>query len=103
MIRFENASLLYGERTVFTGVSLHVPVGGRAALMGPSGCGKTSMLRLAAGLLTPTAGAVSCAARRLAYAFQEPRLMPWRTAAENVNVVLSDQPATMPEARCCPG
>ena len=30
--------------------------------------------------------------------FQEPRLLPWRTAAENVNVVLSDTPETMPEA-----
>ena len=57
MIRFDNVSLSYGDRTVLSGVTLHVPPGGRAALMGPSGCGKTSMLDLAAGLLAPAAGA----------------------------------------------
>ena len=99
MIRFENVSLVYGDRAVLAAVDLHVPIGARAALMGPSGCGKTSLLRMAAGLTKPTSGRVEVNAQRLAYAFQEPRLMPWRTAAENVNAVLSDRAATMPEAR----
>ena len=98
MIRFENVSLSYGERTVLRDVALHVPPGGRAVLMGPSGCGKTSLLNLAAGLRTPTAGTVRSAARRPAYAFQEPRLLPRLTAAENVNAVLSDRTETMPQA-----
>ncbi len=99
MIRFENVSLVYGDKTVLAAVDLHVPPGARAALMGPSGCGKTSLLRMAAGLAKPTSGRVTVNAQRLAYAFQEPRLMPWRTAAENVNAVLSDRAATLPEAR----
>ena len=99
MIRFENVSLVYGDRAVLAAVDLHVPIGARAALMGPSGCGKTSLLRMAAGLTKPTSGRVEVNAQRLAYAFQEPRLMPWRTAAENVNAVLSDRSATMPEAK----
>ncbi len=99
MIWFENIRLSYGDKVVFPGESLHIAPGERAALMGPSGSGKTSLLRMAAGLTKPTSGRVQVNARRLAYAFQEPRLMPWRTAAENVNAVLSDQPATMPEAR----
>ena len=98
MIRFENVSLSYGDRTVLSGVTLHIPPGGSAALMGPSGCGKTSMLDLAAGLLAPASGAVKCAALRLAYAFQEPRLLPRLTAVQNVNAVLSDGPATLPQA-----
>ena len=98
MIRFENVFLRYGDRQVLAGVQLHVPAGGHAALMGPSGCGKTSLLRLAAGLQVPTAGTATCAARRPAYAFQEPRLLPRLTAAENVNAVLSDGPGTMPQA-----
>ena len=80
MIRFENVSLVYGDRAVLAAVDLHVPIGARAALMGPSGCGKTSLLRMAAGLTRPDAGEVRVNAKRIAYAFQEPRLMPWRTA-----------------------
>ena len=99
MIWFENVRLSYGDKVVFPRESLHIAPGERVALMGPSGSGKTSLLRMAAGLTKPTAGHVQVNAKRLAYAFQEPRLMPWRTAAENVNVVLSDQLATMPEAR----
>ena len=98
MIRFERVCLAYDGRTVLRGVTLHVPPGGRVALMGPSGCGKTSMLQLAAGLTAPTSGAVTSNAKRLAYAFQEPRLLPRLTVAENVNAVLSDRPETMPRA-----
>ena len=98
MIRFERVSLAYEGRTVLRGVTLHVPPGGRVALMGPSGCGKTSLLQLAAGLRPPTAGTVLSNARRPAYAFQEPRLLPRLTVAENVNAVLSDRPETMPRA-----
>ena len=98
MIEFHDLTLRYGGNTVLDRVSLTVPASGRAALMGPSGCGKTSLLRMAAGLAVPTSGRVKVEAQRLAYAFQEPRLMPWRTAAENVNAVLSDRPATMAEA-----
>lgn len=98
MIRFDGLGLSYGEKPVLTGVTLHAAPGERIALMGPSGCGKTSLLRLAAGLLRPTAGTATCRARRLAYAFQEPRLMPWLTAAENVAAVLDGGAASMPDA-----
>lgn len=98
MIRFENVCLTYGDRTVLRNVTLHVPPGGRVALMGPSGCGKTSLLQLAAGLKKPASGAVRSNARRLAYAFQEPRLLPRLTAVQNVNAVLADAPDTLPRA-----
>jgi ABC-type nitrate/sulfonate/bicarbonate transport system ATPase subunit len=75
-----------------------IPEGGRLALMGPSGCGKTTLLRCLAGLLAPRGGAVTGRPEKVAFAFQEPRLLPWRTAAENVNLVLSDREETMPEA-----
>ena len=98
MIAFKSVALAYGTRTILQDVTLAVAPGEHAALMGPSGCGKTSLLRMAAGLAAPTAGTVRTQAKRLAYAFQEPRLMPWRTAAENVNAVLSDGPETMDQA-----
>ena len=67
--------------------------------MGPSGCGKTSLLRVALGLQLPDAGSVENTFSRSAVVFQEPRLLPWRTALENVNLVLSDRPDTVEEAR----
>ena len=69
--------------------------GQRLALMGPSGAGKTTLLRIAAGLLQAEAGRVENTFSKTAVLFQEPRLLPWRTAAENVNLVLSDGPSTM--------
>ena len=67
--------------------------------MGPSGCGKTTLLRIALSLQVPDSGTVQRKAGGLAAVFQEPRLLPWRTAAENVNLVLSDREETLPEAR----
>ena len=99
MIELRNISLAFGEQTVLENQDLIVSSGSRAAFMGPSGCGKTSLLRLVAGLLSPTGGSVSIHTDRISYLFQEPRLLPWLTAEENVNAVLSDNAASLPEAR----
>lgn len=56
---FDNVSLNFGGKSVLHGLSFRVPAGGCVALMGASGSGKTSVLKLAAQLLTPTAGRVS--------------------------------------------
>ena len=55
-------------------------------IVGKSGCGKTTLLRLLAGLENPTAGTVSFSAKKpeIGFVFQEPRLMPWLTVAENI-------------------
>lgn len=98
MLRLEDVSLSYGGKIVLQGQSLDVPSGKRIALMGPSGCGKTSLLRLAAGLSKPDGGTVERRCERVSYLFQEPRLLPWLTAEENVNAVLSDRAATRAEA-----
>ena len=52
-------------------------------LWGASGCGKTTALRLLAGLEKPRRGVVT-GAERVSMVFQEDRLLPWRTALENV-------------------
>lgn len=98
MIETRDLTVTYGGRAVLREVDLTVPDGGHIALMGPSGCGKTTLLRVLAGLQTPDAGAVRVEPGRMACVFQEPRLLPWRTAAENVNAVLSDRAQTMPQA-----
>ena len=98
MLELNNISVRFDGKSVLSGCSLSLGDGERLALMGPSGCGKTTLLRVALSLQPPDTGSVSGDPGRTAAVFQEPRLLPWRTAAENVNVVLSDTPETMPEA-----
>ena len=98
MLELNNISVRFDGKSVLSGCSLSLGDGERLALMGPSGCGKTTLLRVALSLQPPDTGSISGDPGRTAAVFQEPRLLPWRTAAENVNVVLSDTPETMPEA-----
>ena len=98
MIEVHDLTVTYDGRDVLHKVTLTVPDGAHIALMGPSGCGKTTLLRVLAGLRVPDGGTVRVSPGRMACVFQEPRLLPWRTAAENVNAVLSDRAQTMPQA-----
>ena len=98
MLRLKDISLRYGEKQVLKAFSLTLNPGQRIALMGPSGCGKTTVLRIVMGLLKPQRGTMDNGFSKTAVVFQEPRLLPWRTAGENVNLVLGDTPATMPRA-----
>ncbi len=71
------------------GFDLVVREGEFVSLLGPSGCGKTTALRLIAGLETPDAGVIEGVALEageggLGFVFQEPTLMPWASAADNV-------------------
>jgi NitT/TauT family transport system ATP-binding protein len=76
-------------------VSVSVAPGEFVSVIGPTGCGKTTLLNLAAGLLTPSSGAVLVSGERLSginrragYLFQADALMPWRSARENVEAGL---------------
>ena len=97
MITIDRLTLSYGRQQVLKDCSLQVEAGSRVALMGPSGCGKTSLINVIAGLLTPDSGKVSVNGK-VSYVFQEPALFPWLTAVDNINVVLSDGPETLPRA-----
>jgi len=61
--------------------------GEAGALVGPSGCGKTTLLRIIAGLDQDFSGRVSLPqGSRLGMAFQEPRLLPWRSVFDNLKI-----------------
>lgn len=98
MVEVQDLTLAFGENAVLRSVNFALPRGGRAAIMGPSGSGKTTFLRVLAGLQRPDSGTVRVSAQAIACVFQEPRLLPWLTAVQNVNVVLSDRAETLPQA-----
>jgi NitT/TauT family transport system ATP-binding protein len=54
------------------------------SILGPSGCGKSTILNLIAGLDRPASGNVATDGKRIGFVFQQPRLLNWRTVAENV-------------------
>lgn len=99
MVELRDIGVKFGEKTVLDGLSLHVPKGAHIALMGPSGVGKTTLLRVIASLQKPDSGTVEISSARTSMLFQQPRLLPWLSAAENVNCVLSDHKSTLPQAR----
>jgi NitT/TauT family transport system ATP-binding protein len=74
--------------TALDGVDLAVAPGEFVCLLGASGCGKTTVLNLVAGLDAPSAGDIELNTARPAVMFQEAALMPWLTAARNVELPL---------------
>ena len=99
MLKLTGVSHSYGNHPVLENVGLTMAPGQRIAVMGPSGCGKTTLLRIALELLKPASGTVENTFRKTAVVFQEPRLLPWRTALQNVNLVLGDGKATLETAK----
>jgi NitT/TauT family transport system ATP-binding protein len=90
-VALRNVKLNFGEEEVLADISFEVRRGSFVCIVGLSGCGKSTILRLIGGLLSATKGEVgvydappTVSWRRLAYVFQAPRLVPWRTAFENV-------------------
>lgn len=73
---------------VLDDVSLEVRSGEFLCLLGASGCGKSTLLSLVAGLDQPTSGTVDVPGGRASLMFQEPALLPWLTATQNVELAL---------------
>ncbi|ODR98177.1 ABC transporter ATP-binding protein [Methyloceanibacter superfactus] len=76
------------ELTAIRDLTLDLKPESMTVLMGPSGCGKTTLLRIVAHLDDRFIGEVEFPSdARIGFMFQEPRLLPWRTVRQNIELV----------------
>jgi NitT/TauT family transport system ATP-binding protein len=96
-IRVDGASKRFGDLEAVAPTDLVVTPGDVVTLIGPSGCGKTTLLRMIAGLESPTAGAIAIDGvsagdarrrKRIGFVPQAPALLPWRTVEDNARLLL---------------
>lgn len=105
-LRLRGVDHSYGTRTVLRGIDLDIPAGQIVCIVGPSGCGKSTLLRMMGGLEQPDQGEVLQVGEApegclnpLTYIFQDFALLPWRTVAGNVSLVLEDHGINRADAR----
>ena len=113
LLRFDAVDIRLGGREILSPTSVDVAPGEFVCIIGPSGCGKTTLLRAAAGFVTPNTGAVlrngravTAPSREVAFVFQDygRALLPWRTVEGNIALALeaaavpaSERPARIAE------
>lgn len=94
MLKVENLSITYNStgQKVIDNLSFEVKKGEIVAIMGPSGCGKTTLLTAIQGLkrasMTLDGQIIVAEDTTVRTVFQEPRLFPWKTAFENIALVV---------------
>ena len=84
MISFKNVDFSYGQKTVLKNFNMQINKGDRVCLSGESGIGKTTVLRLIMGLERVMGGNLTIEDAKKAAVFQEDRLLPFKTVAENI-------------------
>ncbi len=96
-LALEGVGHAFGTLKVLDGVDLVAEPGEVMVLIGPSGCGKSTLLSIFGGMLAPQAGRVRMdgavapdCLNALTYVFQDFALLPWRSVAGNVSLVLED-------------
>jgi NitT/TauT family transport system ATP-binding protein len=105
-LRLERVSHQFGSNFVLDDITLDIAAGQVVALVGPSGCGKSTLLNIVGGLLLATKGRVLMQGETrpdclnpLTYVFQDFALLPWRTVAGNISLVLEDKMRDEPARR----
>jgi len=92
-MRIDIARKRFGSAVILEGIALDIAPGARVAITGPSGVGKSTLVRIVAGLDTRFDGRVDPPGR-LGMVFQEPTLLPWRSARDNITLPTGCDAAT---------
>jgi len=87
-VRIERLGVVFGQRDALRDVTMSLEAGEFVGIVGPSGCGKSTLLRVLAGLQKETSGTVARGDGAVAMVFQQPTLLPWATARQNVELPL---------------
>lgn len=87
MLNINNISKKYGNVEIIKDFSLECNNNGITAIMGPSGVGKTTLLNIIANVEKADVGSIDTSFKKISYKFQEPRLLNWLTAEENILIV----------------
>ncbi len=97
MFRIKELCKSFDSKEVIKGLSAEFPDSGFIALCGASGYGKSTLLKIIAGIEKADRGMIEFRKQdaAISMSFQEPRLLPERTAVQNVNLVLGDKKATL--------
>lgn len=102
----EGISHRYHGRLVLQDVSFAIAAGEIVCIIGPSGCGKSTLLRMIGGLERAEGGTVwlegappPASLNPLTFVFQDFALLPWRTVADNIALVLEQHPLSAAERR----
>ncbi len=76
---------------IFRNFNIEIPPSKVSVILGPSGCGKTTLLNIIHGILIPDKGVIDKDENNeISYLFQEPRLLPWKTVSQNIELILKN-------------
>lgn len=96
MLKINNLTKSFGTKNVLKDFSYNFEKGKTYCLFGKSGCGKTTLLNIIAGIIKPDSGKVIIDKNtKVRMVFQEPRLLPWRNAIDNICISGSDKDQAM--------
>ena len=93
IVHFEKVTKKFGDLAVVDEISGSIFQGEIVSLVGPSGCGKSTLLRMIVGVETASGGKIQChiQPKQIGFVFQDVRLLPWKTALQNITFVLRDR------------
>lgn len=94
-MKITNLTKTFASKKIFDNASFEFEDGKITYITGESGVGKTTLLRIIAGLDKAFSGEIVCNSDKISYVFQEPRLFPNLTVAENISITTENSPYTV--------